>query len=800
MIVYQSTKLGFLKDSSSGIEDIVRKCVRDKLNIDVKPGSSEYDSWKNSLGNAMHHVLNTDKIPDDSGVAIEYSIPRSKNRIDFLITGEDEHGRERVVIIELKQWTDIQLTDKDAVVRTRFKQGLSEELHPSYQAWSYSTLLYGFNATVYEESIGLEPCAYLHNCIDNDVIANTFYGDYLKKAPPFFKGDKEKLQDFIAQFVRYGEKKNTLYRIDSGKIRPSKNLADSLVSMMKGNQEFIMIDDQKIVYESALSLAKHSSETNKNILIVEGGPGTGKSIVAINLLVAITKLGLNTQYVTKNSAPRAVFESKLTGTFKKTQISNMFTGSGSFVGCDPNIFDALIVDEAHRLNEKSGMMKNLGENQIKEIMEASKCSIFFIDEDQRVTWHDIGRKDEIEKWAVHLGAKVHNLKLESQFRCNGSDGYLAWIDNILQIKETANKTLEGITYDFRVVSSPNELQEIILEKNKLNNKARLVAGYCWNWVSKKNNNLNDIVMLEHNFQIKWNLASDGNIWIISPNSVKDIGCIHTCQGLEVDYVGVIVGADLVVRGGRIVTNPDKRAETDKSLHGYKKAYKDNPKEAYRKAESIIKNTYRTLMTRGLKGCYVYFIDKETEEFFRSRIQVDLALTKEPLYFSDVISNKDESHIKIENSVAEKLQFTEYLPVYALEAACGLFGRGTDVSSEGWVKVNGIRLGKNMFVSKVIGKSMEPLIPNNSYCVFSSNVVGSRQGKIVLAQYHGIADVDTGGSYAVKKYTSKKKINLDGDWEHEEIILKPLNKEYDSIVLSKVEEGEFKIIAEFVAVL
>ena len=711
MIVYQSTKLGFLKDSSSGIEDMVRECVRKNLNIDIKPGSSQYESWRNSLGNAMHHVLNTDKIPDDSGVAIEYSIPRSKNRIDFLITGEDERGRERVVIIELKQWTDIQLTDKDAIVQTRFKKGPSEELHPSYQAWSYSTLLYGFNATVYEEGIGLEPCAYLHNYVDDDVITNTFYADYLKKAPPFFKGDKEKLQDFIAQYVRYGEKKNTLYRIDHGEIRPSKNLADCLVSMIKGNQEFIMIDDQKVVYETALSLSKKSSKTNKNILIVEGGPGTGKSIVAINLLVAITKLGLNTQYVTKNSAPRAVFEAKLTGTLKKTQISNMFTGSGSYVKCGPNTFDALIVDEAHRLNEKSGMMKNVGENQIKEIIEASKCSIFFIDEDQRVTWHDIGRKDEIEKWALRLGAKVHNLKLESQFRCNGSDGYLAWLDNMLQIKETANKTLDGIKYDFRIVVSPKELHELIIEKNKVNNKARLVAGYCWDWVSKRDKSLKDIVMLEHDFQAKWNLSTDGNVWIISPKSVSEIGCIHTCQGLEVDYIGIIVGPDLVVRDDCVIADPSKRAQTDKSLHGYKKAHKDNPKEAYRKAESIIKNTYRTLMTRGLKGCYVYFVDKETEIFFRSHIQTDPALTKEKLYFSDIISHEDEVRTKIEDSVPRKLQFAEYLPVYALEAACGLFGRGNAASCEGWVKVNKGPLNKNMFVSKVIGKSMEPKIPS-----------------------------------------------------------------------------------------
>lgn len=619
MIVYQSTKLGFLKDASNCIEDIVRGKVKEKLNIDIKVGSSEYNSWKNSLGDAMYKVMQSDRIPDDSGVAIEYSIPRAKNRIDFIITGEDEEGKEKVVIVELKQWTDIQKTDKDGVVLTRFKSGPSEEPHPSYQAWSYSSLLYGFNATVYEEKIGLEPCAYLHNHIDEDVILSPFYEEYLQKAPAFCKGDKEKLQDFIAKFVKHGEKKNTLYRIDQGEIRPSKNLADSLASMLKGNTEFILIDEQKIVYETALSLTKKSSKTNKNVLIVEGGPGTGKSVVAINLLVAITKLGLNTQYVTKNAAPRGVFEAKLVGSFKKSEISNFFTGSGSFVEEEENIFDALLVDEAHRLNKKSGMFKNLGENQIKEIIDSAKCSIFFIDEDQKVTWHDIGKKEEIEKWAKKIGAKVQTLKLESQFRCNGSDGYLSWLDNILDIEDTANTTLDGIDYDFKVVDSPNELKDLILNKNKINNKARMVAGYCWNWVSKKDKNLNDITIPEYNFGMKWNLASDGNIWIISPESVSEIGCIHTCQGLEVDYVGVIVGNDFVVRNGEVVTDPSKRAKTDASLKGYKKELKENPEVANKKADEIIKNTYRTLMTRGMKGCYVYFVDKETEQYFKNRI-------------------------------------------------------------------------------------------------------------------------------------------------------------------------------------
>ena len=798
MIVYQSTKKGFLQDSSDRIEDIIRDRVREKLFIDVKPGSSEYESWKNSLGNAMHHVMNTDKIPDDSGVAIEYSIPRSKNRIDFIVTGEDDNGREKVVIIELKQWTDIEITEKDAMVLTRFKQGPSEELHPSYQAWSYSTLLYGFNATVYEEGIGLEPCAYLHNYVDQNVITNTFYGDYLEKAPAFLKGEKEKLQDFIAKYVKHGEKKNTLYRIDNGEIRPSKNLADSLASMIKGNQEFIMIDDQKVVYENALALARKSTKTNKNVLIVEGGPGTGKSVVAINLLVAITKLGLNTQYVTKNAAPRAVFESKLAGTLKKTQISNMFTGSGSYVSCNTNTFDALIVDEAHRLNEKSGMMKNIGENQIKEIIEASKCSIFFIDEDQRVTWHDIGESREIENWAKKVGARVQSLKLESQFRCNGSDGYLAWLDNTLQIEETANKTLEGIKYDFRVVNSPNELRDLIFEKNKINNKARLVAGYCWDWVSKRDKLLKDISIPEHDFEMKWNLASDGNIWIISPKSVNEIGCIHTCQGLEVDYIGVIIGPDLITRDEKVITDPAKRAKTDKSLHGYKKALRENPEEAKHRAELIIKNTYRTLMTRGMKGCYVYCVDKELEMFLKLRI--GSGAVKAPLMFSDVISSNEEEVFNIEESVKEKLQYKEYLPLYSLEAACGLFGDGQEVAPLGWVKVGKkTKLNRNMFIVKAVGSSMEPKIKNGSYCIFQGNVVGSRNGKIVLVELRQGANLES-GQYTIKCYSSRKVSLSDGQWKHTEIVLRPLNNAFEKIVLREDQEGTLKVVAEFMGIL
>lgn len=617
MIVYQATKQQFISDAQEGIEDIIRLNVLTRLGFDIKPDSSEYNSWRNSLGNYMFKVMLDDEIDSNINVAIEYSIPRTKNRIDFLIYGEDDQSKEKVLIIELKQWSEVEKTNKDAIVSTRFKHGITDTTHPSYQAWSYSTLLQSFNETVYSENIDLIPCAYLHNLGDDSVIRDDFYGDYLEKSPIFCKGEKEKLQEFIKKYVKKSGDPELLYRIDSGNVRPSKELADSLSSMIKGNQEFILIDDQKIIFENALKLSK---DNKKNVYIVEGGPGTGKSVVAINLLVSCIKQGLNAHYVTKNSAPRAVFEARLSGSMKKSKISSLFQSSGSYIDSEKNELDVLIIDEAHRLNERSGIFSNKGENQVKELINAAKTTIFFIDEDQKVTWKDIGDSEEIERWAKLYKANLYRDKLESQFRCNGSDGYLAWLDNTLEIKDTAHTTLDGINYDFQVFESASELWKNIEKKNE-NNKARLVAGYCWDWVSKKDKNLNDIEFKEDNFAMQWNLVDDGYSYLIAPNSINQVGCIHTCQGLELEYVGVIIGPDLIVRDGKIITDPSKRAKTDKSLNGYKRDLKIGIEGTEEKAVSIIKNTYRTLMTRGLKGCYIYSPDEETRNYLRDKISL-----------------------------------------------------------------------------------------------------------------------------------------------------------------------------------
>ena len=621
MLVYEGIKKDFINDVNLNM--IVNKIYDKYKQFFGRTSDSQLNSWKNSM-QYMRGVLDDNEIPDNSGVAIEFNIPTTSKRIDFILSGRDVNKKDSVIIIELKQWeTCTAVEGKDAIVSTYTGHGIREVAHPSYQAMSYANLIKDFNQTVQQDEIGIYPCAFLHNydLKDTDPINSEHYKEYIDVAPLFGTNDFVKLRKFIKRYITEGDDRELLYKIENGKIRPSKRLQDSLSKMLNGNKEFNMIDEQKVIYEDAIRMAIDTISSNeKNVYVVQGGPGTGKSVLAINLLVELTKRNMTSFYVTKNSAPRAVFRDKLKGTFKMTYINNLFQGSGAFTEAENNEVNCLIVDEAHRLNQKSGLFSNLGENQVKEIIKASNFSVFFIDENQKVTLKDIGTVDVIKEYAKELNAGIKVVDLESQFRCNGSDGYLSWLDNILGIRETANFDDMDFDYDFKVFDDPNEMRRAIEEKNEINNKSRIVSGYCWNWISegKNKSDVYDITIPEYDFGMSWNLGNS-QTWAIDPNSVKEAGCIHTCQGLEFDYVGVIIGDDIRYENGQVITDYTKRAKTDQSLKGINKMMKENPEEAKILADQIIKNTYRTLMTRGMKGCYVYCMDRELCRYFFKNI-------------------------------------------------------------------------------------------------------------------------------------------------------------------------------------
>lgn len=619
MIIYSGSKADFMVQVE---EDTIAYTIRDNIleKMHRKTPDAEFRSWVNSL-EYMYKVLNDDGIPRNSGIAIEYNLPNTAKRVVFLVSGYDAKRTANVVIIELKQWEKLNKVEGlDALVET-FTGGRERRVvHPSYQAWSYAEMIRDYNEYAQIAGVNLWPCAYLHNYmrVQDDPLDDPIYKDYLDEAPAFAKGDVRKLREFIKRVVETGDDSEILYEIDNGRIKPSKSLQDAIVGMLESSPEFNLIDDQKVVFERIMELSRQCErDGKKRVLIATGGPGTGKTVIAMNLLARLTQEGVFVQYCSKNSAPRTVYAKKLKGHRTKSSIDNMFKGSGAYVEAPRNAVGVVLADEAHRLNEKSGLYGNQGINQIHEIIHAARLSVFFIDECQRVTVKDIGSVGEIKRWAAVNGTEVYEEELTSQFRCNGSDGYLAWLDDVLEIRETANYDIQGIDYDFEVLDSPDEMRQKVIERNQGSNKSRILAGYCWNWprAGRADTNTHEITIGD--FEISWNLDG-GEAFALSPTSINEAGCIHTTQGLEFEYVGVIIGDDLRYEGDHVVTDYTKRAGTDQSIKGLKKMEREDPKHALKLADEIIKNTYRTLMTRGMKGCYVYATDPNLRSYLKER--------------------------------------------------------------------------------------------------------------------------------------------------------------------------------------
>ena len=623
MIVYEDSKRCF-------VEDIKSNCIADKITAKIRERGinagheREYISWQNSL-QFMRNIVDDNDIDDEVRIAIEYNIPLTSKRVDFIICGADANNNDNVVVVELKQWQKAEVVADDMHYCVKTFVGGNNRIvcHPSYQAYSYACFIRNYSQKVLDDGINLIPCAYLHN-YDPDfkqTLSNSIYKEWVSEAPFFIRNETEQFSAFVKKYVtRRSSNGDLLYKIDHGRLKPTKTLQDSLASMVKGNKEFMLLDEQAGCYDMCLkTMAKCKEDGKKRTIVIQGGPGTGKSVLAVNLLMEFINKSLNTCYATKNSAPREAFLSLLTHSDAKKQVNirQLFRSPFGLSNVPDNTYDCLIVDEAHRLVKKMYGDWN-GENQVKECISASLLSIFLLDEDQAVTVNDIGSIAEISKWCRELNSTLKmpaEAKLVSQFRCNGSDAYIQFIDDILQrTEESVTVSLYELNFDFRIFDSAIELREALREKNAINNKSRMVAGYCYDWNVKHGRGDYDI-MLPDGFKAKWNLEKD-KIWAINPNSFEEVGCIHTAQGLEFDYVGVLIGKDLKYdsTSGRIITDKQAISKDDKSS-GIRSC----------KNESIVRklilNTYKTLLTRGQKGCYVYCEDKSLAEYIKKKARL-----------------------------------------------------------------------------------------------------------------------------------------------------------------------------------
>ncbi|MCR4880260.1 MAG: DUF2075 domain-containing protein [Bacilli bacterium] len=615
MIIYKNTVSNFYEDVFKGV--IANKLEELFIEHNIgKESRGEYRSWNNSL-EVVSNTLQHANINKELNVAIEYQIPLTSRRVDFLISGLDKNDKETIVAMELKQWDKAEVTSLDNCVKAVVNGVNGVRPHPSQQILSYCQFITNFNVSVQDDDIKLMPCVFMHNYPNADkyILEDKAYEGIIHKAPLFYKGDREELGQYIKDKVLKPADRDLFEVIDNGKLRPSKALQDSILDLLDGKEEFTMIDQQQVAYATITKLVKDNvNKSDKYTIIVRGGPGTGKSVIAIQAMAKLISDGYAASYMTKNAAPRDVFKIKLTQGHKdKKYIENLFKSPISLEYCKKNdVYPCLIVDESHRL------CKHYGHSQIDDIIRCSKINVFFIDEDQRVTTKDIGTVDLIKETANKYHSRIvddPSLTLVSQFRCNGSDGYLQFLDNLLEIRETANTSLEGLDYDIRVFDSPTKMRDELKKINDINNKARLVAGYCYEWVSELSPRAYDI-WLEDGFMAQWNLRN-GQPFAIADTSFEQVGCIHTCQGLEFDYVGVIVGKDLRYENGNVITDPTQLADSDKSS-GIKRC-KDKAL-----ADRLIRNTYKTLMSRGQKGCFVYCEDKELAKHIKEVISKGLA--------------------------------------------------------------------------------------------------------------------------------------------------------------------------------
>lgn len=620
MIVYNEIKSTFIEDVRTG--DIASKILKLIQERGLNAGHDrEFDSWHNSM-QFMRNILDDKSIADDVQVAIEYNIPQTSKRIDFLILGSNESNDDNIVIVELKQWGRAEVVDDDMhfSVRTYVANDNRIVCHPSYQAYSYSRFISNYSQEIQNDGIGLVPCAYLHNYKPEykSALSADIYKEWYSAAPFFIRDEARQFSDFVKRYVtKKSSRGDLLYLIDHGRIRPTKALQDALSDMVKGTPVFDLLDEQAVCYDMCVkTMLQCQKDRKKRTMVIQGGPGTGKSVLAVNLLMEFINREHNTAYVTKNSAPRNAFLSLLTQNHANriVDIEHLFRSPFGLSRVPANGYDCLIVDEAHRLVAK--MYGDWGgENQVKECINASLLTIFLIDEDQAVTTKDIGSIKEIEKWGRQLDSRViinKETKLVSQFRCNGSDAYIQFIDNLLQRNEEVVPIIPSeLNYDFRVFDSAVEMRDRLREKNAIDNKARMVAGYCYDWNVKNGRGEYDIILPE-GFKAKWNLAND-KIWAVNPKSFEQVGCIHTAQGLEFDYVGVLIGRDLCYDtiSRRIVTDKSKISRDDKSS-GIRGASAEE-------ARRLIINTYKTLLTRGQKGCYIYCEDEALREYIKSRI-------------------------------------------------------------------------------------------------------------------------------------------------------------------------------------
>ncbi len=626
MLIYHNTTEQFARDVRTNcIGDIIE--TNYKTHFGRKPGSREMASWQNSLPR-VRDVIEIAELKNNI-IAVEYEVPYNQNRIDCLLFGKDQEARSNIVLIELKQWSSVEASEADGNFVETYTGGASRTVaHPSQQVQGYHNYLKSF-VTEFESEppLLLFSCSYCHNYeySENEGLYNPKYLEILRDYPIFNKKDTMALAEKIKYLLSGGDGFEIFNRFMQSPIRPTKKLLDHVSKIIKSERVFSLLNEQLVAKNLIwANVRKAEKNQDKSVLIVQGGPGTGKSVIALNILAEAAGRGMKVFYGCKS---KPFYESlkSLVGKNSEALFSNLYRFLPSVMA--ENELDLLLIDEAHRIEKKSNHQYTKPEHrtdmpQIDQLVRCAKTSVFFIDDKQNVRYQEIGKSDLIREAALKYGRKTYEVQLLNQFRCMGSNDYLLWIESVLGYSIEKRSFRINDVFDFKIFNSPRTIYEELQKREKEKaNSARMVAGFCWPWSKTldRNGQLHKDIKIG-DFEMPWETHSKiskppkGYVrwyeWAYRPDGFKQVGCIYTAQGFEFDYIGVIIGDDLKYdpQGDRLTA--DLSATKDPTL-----------KRGKEKIENHIKNIYRTLLTRGMKGCYVYFVNKETERYFKERMEI-----------------------------------------------------------------------------------------------------------------------------------------------------------------------------------
>ncbi len=622
MHLYQGTSEQFIADA---VQARLANLLADRFfdEFRYRPAPSEVNSWRNSLA-AMAQVLQLADLRDH-GVLVELKLPLSSKRLDVLITGSNPATGDAAVVVELKQWTEVAPSNITDCVVIDFVSRPRDHLHPSRQAAQYQRYLLDTHSAFTDGGVALDACAYLHFATF-DPKSPLYQADFatLLATNPSFAGDQiDAFATYLDTRVAGPDDGSILDKVANTAFRPHKRLLDHVARVIRNEPVFTLLDEQQVAYNAIMDSVRGAGQNQQKVaFIVEGGPGTGKSVIAVNLVAELSALGLRTLHVTGSKAFTENLR-KIVG----TRASAMFKYFRDTANVDEPL-DVVILDEAHRIRSISTSRftpakARTGKAQIDDILDSSRVTVFFIDDMQVVRPGEVGSTDLIRESAAKRGLEVREFELEAQFRSNGSDSFIKWVDNTLEMARTPQVLWPADDeFDFRVAGSIKELDMLIRGRAGEGATARLVAGFCWPWSDPDTAGELEPDVRVGDWSMPWNAKAEtgrlapgipkSDFWASDPRGIDQVGCVYTAQGFEFDYVGVIFGPDLVYRtldGGWV-------GQRDQS-HDHRIVRSGVTEPQF---TDFVKSTYRVLLTRGLRGCYVYFMDAPTRDFVLSRIE------------------------------------------------------------------------------------------------------------------------------------------------------------------------------------